>query len=224
MAAYKLRETVRQDYKQLNDVHIPRIKPSKREEDKLYPVEIVDRADDGRVKVHYIGFSDRYDEWKDNDDIVPNEAAGEQRVPVYKPFDLHCELAYQIKVSLDSRNHRDPDVRIDLPFDSVIFNGGLEERGRYLHTIRNHDVYTIDKYSDLASFLGFNWHIRGLNDRLDFCYVNLDLVQFYLHKRKSIVDFCDKGKSIFDGGDLLVFRFVRMDGVKQQWEQVSMVQ
>ena len=62
MVAYKLRETVRQDYKQLNDVHIPRIKPSKREEDKLYPIEIVDRADDGQVKVHYIGFSDRYDE------------------------------------------------------------------------------------------------------------------------------------------------------------------
>ena len=38
----------------------------------LYAVEVLERDDErGRVRVHYTGFSRRYDEWKEAADIVP---------------------------------------------------------------------------------------------------------------------------------------------------------
>ena len=36
--------------------------------DRLYPIEVV-QTDGDRVKVHYIGYSDIYDEWKDKDEL-----------------------------------------------------------------------------------------------------------------------------------------------------------
>ena len=38
-------------------------------EDKLYPVEVTERALN-RVKIHYIGYGSDDDEWRDADDIV----------------------------------------------------------------------------------------------------------------------------------------------------------
>ena len=35
---------------------------------KLYSVEIIEREDD-RVKVHYVGYSSKYDEWKDKSEF-----------------------------------------------------------------------------------------------------------------------------------------------------------
>jgi len=34
----------------------------------LYPIEVV-QTDGDRVKVHYIGYSDIYDEWKDKNEL-----------------------------------------------------------------------------------------------------------------------------------------------------------
>ena len=84
---------------------------------------------------------------------------------------------------------------------------------------REHDVYMMQSYSALVPLLGDKWHTRSLNERLNFCYVNLKTVQFHLHKRQNIEVYDFAGKRT--GGYVLVFKFVRMDGVKQDWDSVS---
>ena len=114
-------------------------------------------------------------------------------------------------------------LRIELPFDKLLFDGGLKQHGHLLRKAHGHEIFTIRRYADLEPLLGEGWHIRGLNDSLDFCYVNLHTVQFYLHQRKDIVEYTPEGTKTIHGGLVLIFRFVRMDGVHRQWESVSLL-
>ena len=72
--AYSLRTTERKNYKEIANVQVPQgrrvlQKPAK---DELYPIEIVERDDEqGKVKVHYLGYGECYDEWKSFEEIVP---------------------------------------------------------------------------------------------------------------------------------------------------------
>ena len=138
----------------------------------------------------------------------------------YIPFNLHTELYYQIKVALNtSRSSRsansDPEVRIELPFDSLLFVGGLQQEGTLLRTQRGRNIYGLRQYSDIEHIIGKRWYVRVLNQQMDFCYVKLDTVQFYLNSRRPLPDY-QPGSSvqIVSGGWVLVFRFVRGDGVK----------
>ena len=213
--AYNLRNSGPKNYKA--DVRLPRAtRTTRATKDELYPVEVVARDGD-KVKVHYIGYGDEDDEWRDIAEIVETQPD----VEPYVPFDAHRELAYQIVLALDSKHRSDPDVRIELPFDKLLFEGGLKQYGKLLCKSRGHDVYTIQSYSALAPLLGDKWHMRGLNERLNFCYVNLKTVQFHLHKRQNIEVYDFAGKRTIPGGYVLVFKFVRMDGVKQDWDSVS---
>lgn len=132
-------------------------------------------------------------------------------IPVeqYIPFHPHTELLYQIKLSLNN-SRKDPDIRIEIPFDRYVFGGGLQQRGKFLKKYRGHDVYGIGEYGDLTPILGKRWHVRVLNEQMDFCYVELKTVQYYLHYRQPIPDLQPDLES------LLVFRFVRGDGVRSQ--------
>ena len=88
---------------------------------------------------------------------------------------------------------------------------------------RGHDVYMIRKYSALTPLLGHHWHLRVLNKQMDFCYVILETVQFYLHHRQNIEDAMDSVRTV-DGGFLLVFRFVRGDGVRRNWDDIVKIE
>ena len=136
----------------------------------------------------------------------------------HRPFNLHNELAYQIKASLNSKSRSDVDVRIELSFDRFLFIGGLQQAGKFIKRNRGHDVYTIRKFSSLAPLLGHQWHLRVLNKQMDFCYVVLETVQFYLHQRPAIED-VDPARTV-DGGYVLVFRFIRGDGVRPNWDDI----
>ena len=57
--------------------------------------------------------------------------------------------------------------------------------------------------------------MRVLNEQMDFCYVKLNTVQFYLNSRKPLDDFQpDSSVMAVSGGCVLIFRG---DGVKRQW-------
>ena len=59
---YSLTTSRNRNYKDLSDVHLPRVTRSAHTpRDKLYPVEVVQTAG-SRVKVHYIGYYDSSDE------------------------------------------------------------------------------------------------------------------------------------------------------------------
>ena len=142
-------------------------------------------------------------------------------------FTIHIcrELRYQIKLALNSGSRHDPEVRIEIPFDPLIFAGGLQQVGKFTQNYRGHSVYTISTYGDLIPLLGPRWHIRGLNGN-DFCYVNLETVLFHLHHRKCLEDYdlCNGESSAEYSGSTLVFKFVRMDGTKASYDSILRLQ
>lgn len=202
----------------LLDVKLPRARRQRENGDKLYPVRVVESSGD-RVKIHYVGYAEKHDEWREVNDVVTVEP---DTSPSYVPFELHHELAVAVKAALNPKAHRDrdPEVRIELSFDFLLFNGGLKCAGRFIGCSHGHDVYGITRYADLSHLLGEKWYIRGLNERLDFSYAKLETVRFHLHKRKNLVEYTSQGVQRMDTGHCLVFRFVRMDGVKSDWDKV----
>lgn len=138
------------------------------------------------------------------------------------PFHLHPELLYTIKGALHSKQRSGPECRIELPFDKFLYGGGLVQCGTKLREFRGETIYGIKRYSDLNPILGENWHTRVLNKRMDFCYVVRETVQFHLHKRRPLLDFQpDSERQAIPGGHVLVFKFVRGNGVKRQWEDIA---
>lgn len=87
--------------------------------------------------MHYEGYDDKYDEWKDKSEIVDPSPVPEK--DIYQPFEFHRELAIQIKMALDSKHRRDPEVRIELPFDRLLFERGLKQAGHLV-------VYVVPLY------------------------------------------------------------------------------
>ena len=67
--------------------------------------------------------------------------------------------------------------------------------------------------------LGHQWHLRVLNKQMDFCYIIKETVQFYLHRRLDIEDPLDDTRTV-RGGYVLIFRFVRGDGVRRDWDDI----
>ena len=79
-------------------------------------------------------------------------------------------------------------------------------------------VYTVSRYSSLEPFIfGHQWHLRVLNKQMDFCYIIKETVQFYLHRRLDIEDPVDDTRTVRGG---YVFRFVRGDGVRRDWDDI----
>ena len=175
--------------------------------------------DGERVKIHYEGYSEKHDEWWDKTDRVEPSAI---KPDIYQPFELHRELALQIKLALDSKHRRDLEVRIELRFDRLLFEGGLKQaRHLVAGSVRSAMVYGISTYDSLSPLLGAQWHMRGLNQRLNFCYVNLDTVRYHLRKRRAVQEYTPDGEKVLDAGYMIIFKFVRMDGTKEEWDSIS---
>jgi len=119
--------------------------------------------DDGsRYKVHYIGYSGSFDEWKDYRDVEVIDSASVDEVDATE-LSLYRDLAQRIKASLKSARKESPLVRIKMPFDCIAFDGGLGVCGAKKSFVRGSQRYLISAYKDLNRLLGVNWHVRGIN-------------------------------------------------------------
>ena len=138
------------------------------------------------------------------------------------PFNFNQELALRIKTRLQSSRKDNPKIVIEIPFDELVFKGGLGLAGKKQRLYRGITRYTITDYSDLDHLLGKNWHFRGLNDKGDFCYAICESVCYYLKQMRSIVDYAkcgDNFKAINHiGGKCVVFMFVRGDGNRSNYD------
>jgi hypothetical protein len=197
MESYSLKKRKATSYAEVNLLHLP--KPMKRKrEAKLYPVLVIEEdKENGRVKVHYVGYSTKFDEWKDTDEIedlpgkdtpdVTEKLNGAPRVE---------ELAYQIKKRLLSTRKSSPLVSIEVPLDLTTFQSELTSCGSKLgRSVRGQPVYGILQHSDLNAAFGEDWHIRLLNTGGDFCYCHKGSVEFYIRRRKDIVEVEKGGKA-----------------------------
>ena len=112
----------------------------------------------------------------------------------------------------------------ELPFDSLVLAGGLQQQGRLIRSQRGRNVYGLTKYSDIEQITEKRWYVCVLNEQMDFFYVKLGIVQYYLKSRKPLEDFQpDSNVTAVNGVCVLVFRFVCTDGVKRQWHIIFTV-
>ncbi len=58
-----------------------------------------------------------------------------------------------------------------MPFDRILFDGGLKARAVTVIKSAQRKKYTIQRYSNLENPLGKRWHLRGINKAGDYCYV-----------------------------------------------------
>ena len=126
---------------------------------KLYPVEILQTEGD-RVKVHYAGYSSVHDEWKKTNELEVLQATSRPAAVnyMYKPFNHHNLLGYEIKLALKG-SRKDPCIAVEVPFDLLIYNGGLKQLGTFKGTRAGHEVYEVKKNEDLTPLLGQKWYI-----------------------------------------------------------------
>ena len=187
---------------------------------ELYRIRVVEENGD-KVKVHYIGYSKKYDEWKNKDELVSLEKDNSDITPqpsTWQPYSLYRELANKIKANLHSSRKESPAVKIDMPFDRLLFEGGLARLGIEKRVHRGTTKLTIKTYKDLDPLLEKDWHWRGLNEAGDFCYVLLHTVEFYIYHKRSLKEFFPSMTTIErDLGYGLIFSFVRGDGVPSQF-------
>lgn len=189
--------------------------PRKERKDKLYEIEIV--AEDGpRVKVHYLGYESKYDEWKLKDEVVLKQPENS----ICRDFHPLTELACQIKRKLHPSRHEDPDVRIQVPGTKESFSQ-LEAIGK----CKSNNKLTVSSYNDLVPLLGEKWFIRVTNRIGDFSYVVLPTVEFYLSTPRNLLEYDIKtnkdGTLSFEPMYMeqcysIVFKFVRGDGNRQK--------
>ncbi len=76
-----------------------------------------------------------------------------------------------------------------MAFDKLLFNGGLKQEGVILGNSYGHEVHCIRDFSSLNGLLGECWWYRCLNTHCNFCYINIDTVQFYLDTRRSVGEY-----------------------------------
>ena len=222
-----LRQSYPINYKELSDVKIPRIRQSNaaRDQERLYPVKVVEE-DSERYKVHYVGYSHSFDEWKDEEVVSLEEDAlvgGQDSCSTTQRFSLYRELATRIKTSLNSHRKSSPVIRIDMPFDRIEFDGGLRLYGKEKRCVHGVQHYTIARFQDLNCLLGMDWHFRGINANGDFCYVMLNTIEYYLYHHRALKEFKLQLSTegchavLRDNGDMLVFSFVRGDGTPDKF-------
>ena len=98
---------------------------------KLYPIEVI-KSTRNRVRVHYVGYSSQYDEWKNKSEIeVMNLQAGnisqdtKAKSDTVAIYDLHKELTVKIKRVLSCNRTASPNIKVCMPFNILLFNDGL---------------------------------------------------------------------------------------------------
>ena len=157
-----------------------------------------DAENSDRVKVRYIGYSSKYDEWRtrneivelsendtDDDDEQPSMASSSRgsstTMTPAPPYSLVLLVAQTIKDLLIPSRRGSPTCSFVMPFDKVVFDS-LAIRGVLAQRCRVHRHIQFHALAGLTICLGY---IRGLNVAGDFCYVIPGSVEFYLRQRKG---------------------------------------
>jgi len=183
-------------------------------DDTLYPVIVTNQYNkQGHVRIHYVGYGNEYDEWRVLEGLV-------QLSPpcvFNETYDLHQELAWEIRSTLTSSQKSDPSVKITIPFDKQFFDEGMASKGYVHKATKQITRYRIHQYSDLDDILGINWHFSGLNSARDYCFVILNTTEFHVSRRRPITHFIPDSngaaiKTSTPRGYVQHFTFVRGDG------------
>ena len=188
----------------------------------MYEIKLVET----KKESHYVGYSDKYDEWKVKREIVYQPLPVDQEVP---QFSFLTELLGVIKSNVVPSWKEDPSVRVKIPFDKDRFHSTLAVSGTRVQHGGEKIIYNIDSYDVLNEYLGKNWHLCVNNVYGDFSYAVLDTVRDCLHHVKPLLGFDVSQQHdhlsfipvFIEQVDHLVFSFVHTDcnacKLKQMW-------
>ena len=103
--ATNLRKRAKVDYKEPRESDITLLTCP---EEEYFPIKVVEE-DSSRYTVHYLGYSTKYDEWKEKGEVVDiDESDHENPQSVDIHFSLYNELAIRIKAALNSSRKGSP--------------------------------------------------------------------------------------------------------------------
>jgi hypothetical protein len=179
------------NYKEPGNIKLPKAslcKTDDKTDDKLYPVTILEQnAESTMMKIHYVGYSSEYDEWKDLYEVETLES--EEVDSAYQPYSLYTNLRIKIKQALTCGRKSSPIVNVVMGFDLLQFNGGLKTVGIPFKKVQGVQHYKIKHYRDMNPFLGSSWHFRGLNANGDYGYIEMETVDFCLRKSRTLIEY-----------------------------------
>ena len=188
---------------------------------KLYEIDIIEEKG-SQVKVHYTGYGNEYDEWKEKSEIVYSKPSFPPDDP-NQPISPLTELACAIKKKLVTSRSEDPDVRIQISCDPASFKS-IQDRS----VTKCHGRYGIANYHDLDDLLGERWYYRIANPIGDFSYIIIETLNFHLHTSRPILDYevetSTNGSLTFnpvyiEQTSSIVCSFVRGDGNRKKLEE-----
>lgn len=94
----------------------------------------------------------------------------------YKLLSLYDILRVRIKQALTCSRKDSPCIKISMPFDILLYNGGLKGAGVPSGISSGIQHYKLKNYANLNHILGKNWHFRGLKANGDYGYVVLETI------------------------------------------------
>ena len=134
------------------------------------------------VKFHYIGYSNKYDQWRKQEGIVEMETS----CVTSEIYDLYQDLAGRILSVLSGKRKANPVINLVMPFDQKTFDEGLGSKA-FSEIINSVRYYRIREYNELNELLGTKWHYRGLNSVVVYSYVICSNVKYNLYRRRPII-------------------------------------
>ena len=161
------------------------------------------------AKVHFVGYSNKYDEWKPVEEIidVPDDIISSSANNHFKH-----QLTLRIKEELSVARKRDSKVVISIPVQKEMFEN-FTSFGTLMSKTCSRSVYTIGDFAHLNAFLGENWHSRIVNQYGDSCRIRPGTAVFWLTSRMPLLEFViDRNeckRKELNRGFLFKLKFVR---------------
>ena len=175
------------------DFCVPETRTKRKERhntNRLYSVEILDRDySNKKIKVHYIGYDNKEDQWLDCDGECPvvkfnnispvNSVSYTDRLNIFLDT---CRL--EIKKRLQIHRLIDPEERVEITGDEVLFQELFSCCVQKI--IRGTSYHYPRKLEDLNHLLGRNWDKRILDPSGDYAYIVEDTVLISVSRRRPI--------------------------------------
>lgn len=162
----------------------------------MHPIKVTERdKSSNEVKIHFIGYSNEYDEQRDANQLANNEklALGRYAPRFFTSAQsledrvgaMFCRLARKIKFGLFSSKREFPEVRMEECIDMNIYQENLADNG-VVQKSRGRNFRCVNENRKLCDILRNKCYERILNVNGDFCYVVAGKVRFQIYEKNPV--------------------------------------
>ena len=203
----------------------------KKKDYNLYDVSVVEiDARSKRIKVHYVGWDSKFDEWKNcKDGDFPLVKYQRLKLPppetIHQRSEMFCQtLSCEIKRNLCFGWKDNPEVRIRLKIDEDVYRQTFKKLGIPVKRASRKGEMEVMNNRSLDENLGIHWDRRIKNRLGDFSFVSSGTVRFWFRKKNPIKDYFEVGRTFLpyeiEQEPILVFTFVRAAGNRNCYDKM----